>query len=39
VSLLTSVLKNRGSIRTVLLKAKQRLNDMDFPPSLFDSVR
>jgi len=39
VSLLISVLKNRGSIRTVLFKAKQRFNDMDFPPSLFDSVR
>ena len=37
-SLLTSVLKNRGSITTVLLKAKQRVINMDFPPFLFDLV-
>jgi len=38
VCLLTSVLKNRGSITTVLFKAKQRVIDMDSPPSLFDLV-
>jgi len=37
-SLLTSVIKNLGSITTVLFKAKQRVIEMDFPPSLFDSI-
>jgi len=36
--LLISTLKNRGTITTVLFKAKQRAINMDFPTSLFDAV-